>query len=102
MLEADLDLDAVMGTTPDRTPPASMAAMQRGLHCYCEKPLTHSVEEAKAMANWAGAGHPNGTQIHAGDNCRQVVELMRTKPIGKVTEVHVWCGKDWSGGRGVR
>ena len=51
MLEADLDLDAVVVSTPDHThAPASMAAMQRGLHCYCEKPLTHSVEEAKAMA----------------------------------------------------
>ena len=53
MLEADLDLDAVVVSTPDHThAPASMAAMQRGLHCYCEKPLTHSVEEAKAMAKF--------------------------------------------------
>ena len=35
MLEADLDLDAVVVSTPDHThAPASMAAMQRGLHCY--------------------------------------------------------------------
>ena len=101
MLEADLDLDAVVVSTPDHThAPASMAAMQRGLHCYCEKPLTHSVEEAKAMAKLGtGLVTQMGTQIHAGDNYRRVVELMRTKPIGKVTEVHVWCGKDWSGGR---
>ncbi|MEC8114323.1 MAG: Gfo/Idh/MocA family oxidoreductase [Planctomycetota bacterium] len=101
MLNADLDLDAVVVSTPDHThAPASMAAMQRGLHCYCEKPLTHSVEEAKAMAKLGkGLVTQMGTQIHAGDNYRRVVELMRTKPIGNVTEVHVWCGKDWSGGR---
>ena len=101
MLEADLDLDAVVVSTPDHThAPASMAAMQRGLHCYCEKPLTHSVEEAKAMATLGqDLVTQMGTQIHAGDNYRRVVELMRSKPIGNVTEVHVWCGKDWSGGR---
>ena len=101
MLDADLGLDAVVVSTPDHThAPASMAAMQRGLHCYCEKPLTHSVEEAKAMAQLGkGLVTQMGTQIHAGDNYRRVVELMRSKPIGKVTEVHVWCGKDWSGGR---
>ena len=101
MLDADLDLDAVVVSTPDHThAPASLAAMQRGLHCYCEKPLTHSVEEAKAMAKLGkGLVTQMGTQMHAGDNYRRVVELMQTNPIGNVTEVHVWCGKDWSGGR---
>ena len=78
MLDADLDLDAVVVSTPDHThAPASMAAMQRGLHCYCEKPLTHSVEEARAMAKLSkGLVTQMGTQIHAGDNYRRVVELM--------------------------
>ena len=39
-----------------------------------------------------------GTQIHAEENYRRVVELIRSGAIGPVREVHVWCGKGWSGG----
>ena len=40
-----------------------------------------------------------GTQIHAGDNYRRVVEIVQAGAIGPVREVVVWCGKDWGGGR---
>ena len=36
-----------------------------------------------------------GTQIHAGDNYRRVVELIQTGAIGPVREVHVWVGRAW-------
>ena len=39
-----------------------------------------------------------GTQIHAEDNYRRVVELIQSGAIGPVTEALVWCGKDWGGG----
>ena len=39
-----------------------------------------------------------GTQIHAGDNYRRVVELVQAGAIGPVREVYVWCGKGWGGG----
>ena len=39
-----------------------------------------------------------GTQIHAGENYRRVVELVRGGLLGTVTDVHVWVGKSWSGG----
>ena len=96
------DLDAVVISTADHThAPASIAALQRGLHVYCEKPLTHSVYEARsvaAAAKKAGKATQHGTQIHAGSNYRRVVELIESGAIGSVRECHVWVGKAWGGG----
>jgi hypothetical protein len=39
-----------------------------------------------------------GTQIHAGDNYRRVVEIVQAGILGDVEEVHVWVGKGWGGG----
>lgn len=93
-------LDAIVVSTPDHThAPPSAAALQSGLHVYCEKPLTHSVWEARRVTDLArenGLVTQMGTQIHAGDNYRRVVELIRSGAIGPVTEVHVWCNKSWS------
>jgi predicted dehydrogenase len=72
-----------------------------GKHCYCEKPLTHTVTEARLMAKIAaekGLATQMGTQIHAGSNYRRVVEIIQSGAIGPVREVHVWVGKGWGGG----
>ncbi len=94
-------IDAVVIGSPDHThAPAGMMAMKLGKHCYCEKPLTFSVHEARQMANIANEKQlvtQMGTQIHAGDNYRRVVELVQTGAIGSVREVHVWLGADFSG-----
>jgi predicted dehydrogenase len=69
---------------------------------YCEKPLTHTVFEARTLANLAKEKKlvtQMGTQIHAGDNYRRVVELIRAGAIGKVTECHVWVTAKYSGGK---
>lgn len=96
------DIDAVLVATPDHIhAPASLAAMEMGKHVYCEKPLTHSIHEAREMAKAAkraGVATQMGTQIHAGDNYRRVVEIIQSGAIGPVTDVHVWVGKTWSGG----
>ena len=103
MLEQEADkLDAVVVATADHThAPASIRAIRKGLHCYCEKPLTHTVAEARLVAE-AAAEHKVatqlGTQIHAGDNYRRVVEIIQSGAIGEVTEAHVWVGKGWGGG----
>jgi predicted dehydrogenase len=97
-------LDAVVVATPDHTHAvATLAALRAGLHVYCEKPLTHTVAEARLVAETA-AKHKRvtqmGTQIHAGGNYRRVVELVQSGAIGPVREVHVWCGtKYWGGNR---
>lgn len=94
-------LDAVVVSTPDHMhAPASLWAMRRGLHCYCEKPLAHSVWEARIMAQTAKEHHlatQMGTQIHATNNYRRVVEVIQSGAIGPVTEVQVWVNKDWGG-----
>ena len=90
------DLDAVVCSTPDHTHAViGVNSMKAGHHLYCEKPLTHTVSEARAMAVTARKHNrvtQMGTQIHAGDNYRRVVELVETGAIGPVTEVHVWAG----------
>lgn len=98
---AKVRLDAAVVSTPDHThAPATLAALRAGLDVYCEKPLTHTVEEARAVAeaaDWFGAVTQMGTQIHAEENYRRVVELIRAGAIGKVKEAHCWVGKAWGG-----
>ena len=89
--EMDSQIDAVVVSTPNHIhAPASVTAMRMGKHCYCEKPLTHSVYEARVAAQVAAEkklATQMGTQIHASDNFRRVVELIRAGAIGPVREV---------------
>jgi predicted dehydrogenase len=94
------DIDAVMVATPDHIhAPATLRALRLGKHVYCEKPLTHTVAEARLVAQEAAKAKvatQMGTQIHATDNYRRVVELIQAGAIGKVAEVHTWAGRNWS------
>ncbi|MCO8124982.1 Gfo/Idh/MocA family oxidoreductase [Stieleria sp. TO1_6] len=94
--------DAIVIATADHNhAPAAIRAIRAGLHCYCEKPLTHTVQEARLIAQAAaeqGVATQMGTQIHAGDNYRRVVEIVQAGTIGDIAEVHVWVGKGWGGG----
>lgn len=104
MLEKEADkIDAVIVGTPDHThAPAAAMAMRLGKHVYCEKPLTHTVYEARTLAQLAAKNKlvtQMGTQIHAGDNYRRVVELIECGTIGQVREVHVWVGVSYDGGK---
>ncbi len=96
------DIDAVVVSTADHVhAPASVMAMNLGKHVYCEKPLSHSVYEARVVTEAAAKAKvatQMGTQIHAGDNYRRVVELIQSGAIGPVRECHVWVEKAWSGG----
>ncbi len=98
MLEQQKDIEAVVVSTADHChAPAGVMAMKLGKHCYCEKPLTHSVFEARLMAETAAkmkVATQMGTQIHASENYRRVVELVQAGAIGKIEEVHVWVGGD--------
>ena len=99
--EAD-NADAIVIATADHNhAPAAIRAINAGLHCYCEKPLTHTVHESRVLAEAAerrGVATQMGTQIHAGNNYRRVVEIIRAGTIGDIAEVHVWVGKGWGGG----
>lgn len=87
-------LDGVTVSTTDHThAPIALAAMKRGIACYCEKPLAHSLEEVRKMV--AVAKEKNlvtqmGIQIHAVENYRRAVETIRTGVLGQITDVWVW------------
>jgi predicted dehydrogenase len=104
LLEAQGDkIDAVVVATPDHHhAPATIRAIRKGKHVYCEKPLTHTVQEARIIAEAAakhGVTTQLGTQIHnSGQNYRRVVEIIQSGAIGDVTDAHVWVGKGWGGG----
>jgi len=91
------DIDAVTVSTPDHTHfHATMIALQKGLHVYCQKPLTHSIWEARQMTELAaskGVKTQMGNQAHAGEPIRRGVELIRAGIIGKVQEVHTWTNR---------
>ena len=82
--------------TPDHTHAvATAAALKSGRHVYCEKPLTHTISEARIVAQLTKKKKrvtQMGNQIHAGNNYRRVVELVQSGAIGEVREVHVWAG----------
>lgn len=104
MLEKEADkIDAVVVGTADHThAPAAAMAMRMKKHCYCEKPLTHTVYEARTLADLATENNlitQMGTQIHSLDNYRRVVELVETGAIGPIQEVHVWAGAVYTGGK---
>jgi predicted dehydrogenase len=90
-------LDAVTVSTPDHTHcHASVMAMRLGKHVYCQKPLTHSIGEARRMAQTAGefgVATQMGNQAHAGEPIRRAVEWIRAGVIGKVREVHTWTNR---------
>jgi len=90
-------IDAVTVSTPDHTHchPAVMA-MRMGKHVYCQKPLTHSIWEARLMADTAkecGVATQMGNQAHADEPIRRAVEWVRAGLIGQVSEVHAWTNR---------
>jgi predicted dehydrogenase len=104
MLEKEADkIDAVVVGTPDHThAPAAAMALRLGKHVYCEKPLTHTVVEARTLSNLAKEKKlvtQMGNQIHAGDNYRRVVEAIQAGVIGDVAEVHVWANAVYADGK---
>ncbi|MDR3634797.1 MAG: Gfo/Idh/MocA family oxidoreductase [Isosphaeraceae bacterium] len=93
------EFDAVVVSTTEHTHAfATLPALQLGKHVYCEKPLTYNIAEARIIreaAAKAKVATQMGTQIHAGDNYRRVVELIQSGAIGPVSEAHVWVSRAW-------
>jgi predicted dehydrogenase len=93
------EFDAVVVSTTEHTHAfVTLPALQLGKHVYCEKPLTHDVWEARVIreaASKARVATQMGTQIHASDNYRRVVELIQAGAIGPVHEAHVWVDRAW-------
>lgn len=90
-------IDAVVISTPDHTHaiPAVMA-MQMGMHVYCEKPLTHSIYEARVLRDAARkykVATQMGNQGSALSGLRETVEVIKSGAIGQVRELHVWSNR---------
>ena len=95
----DPAIDAVVVSTADHHhAPASIAAMRAGKHVYSEKPLAHTVQEARWMQDEYikrkdKIATQMGTQIHATGNYRRAVELVQAGAVGAIKQAHVWCGR---------
>jgi predicted dehydrogenase len=98
-------IDAVTVSTPDHShAPASVRAMKMGKHCFCQKPLTWSVYEARTMRELAAemkVATQMGNQGTAHSGLREAVEVIRGGLIGDVHEVHIWTNRPiWPQGTG--
>jgi predicted dehydrogenase len=98
--EMDKQIDAVVVSTPDHTHAvACMAAIERGKHVYCEKPLAHSIYEVRQLMK-AVREHKVVTQLgnqgHSFDTSRTFCEWVWDGAIGNVREVHATCGAIYS------
>lgn len=98
LLEAERGrIDSLSVSTPDHMhAPIALSAMRQGLHVYCQKPLSHTVYEARRMAEMAdryGVVTQMGIQNHSGVNFRRALEILDRGATGPVHEVHVWTDR---------
>jgi predicted dehydrogenase len=98
MLEKEhKNIDAVVIGAPDHIhAPAAIMAMKMGKHVYCEKPMAHTIYEARKMTEVAketGVVTQMGNQGHAGEGLRLYWEYIHDGAIGTVKEVHVWTDR---------
>ena len=102
LLDKLKNYDAVMIATPDHMhAPIAVAAMRAGKHVYVEKPMAHSIEEARVMTRVAretGLVTQMGNNGHAGEGLRLTREWLQAGAIGPVRAVHSWSdrpGRFW-------
>jgi len=97
MLEAEKSLDAITVSTPDHTHAVvAMMAMRLGKHVFVQKPLTHTVKEARLLAEEGKARNlvtQMGNQGHSKEGARLICEWIWDGAIGDIGEVHVWTNR---------
>lgn len=90
-------IDAVTVSTPDHChAAAAIMAMRMGKHCFCQKPLTHTIYEARLMGQVAKemkVATMMGNQGTAGDGLRKAAATIKAGGLGTVKEVHVWTNR---------
>jgi predicted dehydrogenase len=97
LTEMDEQIDAVQISTPDHTHfPVALMAIEMGKHVYLQKPITHTVTEARLIAE-AARRHKVVTQMgnqgHSNEGTRLVKEWIEAGVIGDVREVHLWTNR---------
>ena len=99
--EMDKSIDGVASARPTTATPSSVTAMKMGKHCFCQKPLTHTIGEARLMAQIAREKKlctQMGNQGTAPARCARP-RRRSVGGLGKVTEVHVWTARpNWPQG----
>ncbi len=97
MLEQVKGIDAVTVTTPDHTHAIiAMSALQLGKHVFVQKPLTHTIQEARKLtlaAREAGVATQMGNQGHSWEGNRLICEWVWSGAIGPVREAHAWTNR---------
>ncbi|MDH3650223.1 MAG: Gfo/Idh/MocA family oxidoreductase [Saprospiraceae bacterium] len=90
-------IDAVLVSTPDHMHGVqALAAMKRGKHIYCEKPLTHDIYEARLLTRAAEKYQlvsQMGNQGSSGDSTRYIESWIQGGLLGDVDKVHVWTNR---------
>lgn len=94
------EIDAVTVSTPDHTHfPASLAAIRLGKHVYCQKPLTHTVWEARTLANAARKARvatQMGNQAMSEPKLQREAEVLKAGAVGNIQEIHLWTDRPGS------
>ncbi len=97
MLEKERTLDGLTVSTPDHMhAPVTMTALQQGIGCYTQKPLTRTVYESRkvtAAAAKAGVATQMGNQHHNGTSYRSLVNLVQKGLLGKIKHAHAWSNR---------
>lgn len=98
-------IDAVTVSTPDHThAPAAVRAMKMGKHCFCQKPLTYTVREARILRELAAEKKlctQMGNQGTSSGGHREGIAIIQKGDLGSVKEVHIWTNRPiWPQGGG--
>jgi predicted dehydrogenase len=95
--EMEGKIDAVTVSTPDHNhAPASVMAMRKKIHCFCQKPMTRTLHEARVMAEVARENNlatEMGNQGTALAGLRRAAATVQAGTLGTVSEVHVWTNR---------
>jgi predicted dehydrogenase len=99
LLEKEKSIHSINVSTPDHMHgPIGMSAMHLGKHVYIQKPLAHDIYEVRKLTEFAAKKKlvtQMGIQIHSASDYRRAVKIIQDGAIGKIKEVHTWCGKGW-------
>src|SRR5262249_43053607 len=99
LLDRERELNSANVSTPDHMhAPITMRLLQRGVNVYTQKPLTHTIHEARQLTRVARERRlvtQMGIQIHSHEVHPQAGRIIQDGAIGRVSEVHSWSNKRW-------